>query len=200
MSEVAFIYPWEEYRKPVSRKDQRKAKKVAKNPARQAIDDETPQDMEEICSFLYSSCTGTSDLEDAILRLREMSTLITCIEPVLNRALWKRFQSKVAELKGETSSVEIRVAFHGTKGTKESNIAKIVKDGFLVPGSATDETGARHRSQRGATWGLGIHCTPRVETTLSYGAERIIMCTVILGKVYRCPKDFSQYRYQPPKA
>ena len=197
MSQVVLIYPWKEYSKPLSRKDQRNAKKGAKNPAGQSLDDETQEAMEQVSSFLYSSCTGVSDLWEALLRLRRMNIEVTCIEPVLNTALWKRFESKVTELKGKpslTSNCDIRVAFHGTK---ETNIVKIVKDGFLVPGSMPEGAGSIHRSQRGATWGLGIYSTPRVETALSYGSNRILMCAVILGSIHRCHKSGP---YQPPKS
>jgi hypothetical protein len=198
MSEVVLIYPRKEYSKPLSRKDQRNAKKRAKSPAEQSrLHDETQEAMEQLSSFLYSSGTGMSDLEEALLRLQRMNIEVTCIEPVLNRTLWKRFESKVAELKGKpslTSDCKIRVAFHGTE---ETNITKIVKDGFLVPGSRPEGAGAIHRSQRGATWGLGIYSSPRVETALNYGPQRILMCAVILGSIHRCSK---MCPYQPPKS
>jgi hypothetical protein len=81
MSQVVLIYPRKEYSKPLSRKDQRNAKKEAKNPAGQSLEDETQETM-QVSSFLYASCTGLSDLEEALLRLRRVKIEVTCIEPV----------------------------------------------------------------------------------------------------------------------
>ncbi|SPO06062.1 uncharacterized protein DNG_08751 [Cephalotrichum gorgonifer] len=97
-----------------------------------------------------------------------------------------------------------RATFHGTK---RSNVPRIVRHGFLKPGTPLP-FGARngpvkiHNVQQGSTYGRGIYSSPNAEFALSYSGRngeatrpdeyfgiKLIVCATLMGRFTRVDRS-----------
>ncbi|XP_062589325.1 uncharacterized protein LOC134250975 [Saccostrea cucullata] len=112
------------------------------------------------------------------------SYTIKKVEYVVNPELRTKFKHAKDELKkqrGEDLSYPV-LAFHGTK---VENITKICETGFRVPG----DKGFQHRTDTG-WYGKGVYFSEYPDYSMGYiqGAEKLLLCQVLPGKVFHCKK------------
>uniref|UniRef100_A0A8B8BMY6 Poly [ADP-ribose] polymerase n=1 Tax=Crassostrea virginica TaxID=6565 RepID=A0A8B8BMY6_CRAVI len=106
------------------------------------------------------------------------------VEYVVNPDLIAKFKQSKEDLKkerGEELSYPV-LAFHGTE---VKNISKICDTGFRVPGRA----GFKHATDTG-WYGKGVYFSEYPEYSMHYirGAEKLLLCQVLPGKVFHCKK------------
>uniref|UniRef100_A0A8B8BUY0 Poly [ADP-ribose] polymerase n=1 Tax=Crassostrea virginica TaxID=6565 RepID=A0A8B8BUY0_CRAVI len=106
------------------------------------------------------------------------------VEYVVNPDLMAKFKQSKEDLKkerGEELSYPV-LAFHGTE---VKNISKICDTGFRVPGQA----GFKHTTDTG-WYGKGVYFSEYPEYSMDYidGAEKLLLCQVLPGKVFHCKK------------
>eukprot|EP01124_Arcella_intermedia_P014498 TRINITY_DN20958_c0_g1_i1.p1 TRINITY_DN20958_c0_g1~~TRINITY_DN20958_c0_g1_i1.p1 ORF type:complete len:490 (-),score=138.83 TRINITY_DN20958_c0_g1_i1:149-1438(-) len=106
------------------------------------------------------------------------------VRRVIKPQLQERFEKKLESLQKRygANSVECspRIAFHGTKSAR---MASIEQKGLLVPGSS----GVSHATDSG-WYGRGIYLSPNAGVSMGYSDDgRVIICAVLMGKVYKCP-------------
>lgn len=109
---------------------------------------------------------------------------IKAVEYVVNPELMAQFKQGKEDLKkmrGEELSYPV-LAFHGTK---VENITKICETGFKVPG----EKGFKHATDTG-WYGKGVYFSEFPDYCMGYikGADKLLLCQVLPGKVFHCKK------------
>lgn len=109
---------------------------------------------------------------------------IKAVEYVVNPELMAKFKQGKEDLKkmrGEELSYPV-LAFHGTK---VENITKICETGFRVPG----EKGFKHATDTG-WYGKGVYFSEFPDYCMGYikGADKLLLCQVLPGKVFHCKK------------
>jgi len=124
-----------------------------------------------------------------------LKTYIGCemrrvIKPELQQRFettWVKYQQKYG--KGSIQATP-RIAFHGTKSAR---MASIEQNGLLVPGSA----GVTHATDSG-WYGRGIYLSPTASYSMAYSDDgRLIVCAVLMGKVFRCMSRLDGAGLQP---
>ncbi|KAL8572703.1 hypothetical protein ACOMHN_049832 [Nucella lapillus] len=107
---------------------------------------------------------------------------VTKVQYVVNSTLVKKFKAgreKLKKTRGEDMSYPV-LGFHGTD---ESNIVPICESGFRMPG----ESAFKEKTDAG-WYGAGIYFSEYPSYSMDYidGAERLLLCQVLPGKVYDC--------------
>lgn len=99
---------------------------------------------------------------------------------VLNPRLCARFEKRFKEMRDQGITVSPEVAYHGTA---EKNVDSILDTGFLLNKLASG-TGDR------GWYGAGIYFSPNAQVSMGYsrGGKRLIVASVLRGRVWKCPK------------
>ena len=119
--------------------------------------------------------------ESQFLRLLQRSGLrrrISSIDFFTNPKLEDKFNAKQKALKSKNDPSDYIFAFHGTK---EENVAKIMKDNFRM------DLIAKNTGNPGQ-YGIGIYFSEVPEVCFHYG-EALILCKILPGKCYDVTKD-----------
>ena len=104
----------------------------------------------------------------------------------------KLFNNYSIETKHEFSDPV--VAYHGTSS---SRISSIVTRGLLIPGQSSHVT----RKTGAGFYGDGIYASPDPAVSAGYAdsasSKRLIVCSTILGRIFRCPDLMMDAPLQP---
>lgn len=108
---------------------------------------------------------------------------ITKIDYVVSPKLVSDFneaKKNLAATRGEDMSKPV-LAFHGTA---EANILPICETGFKIPG----QDGHKHATDTG-WYGKGVYFSEFPNYSMGYikGGQKLLLCQVLPGKVYKCP-------------
>jgi hypothetical protein len=143
----------------------------------------------------YTSKTTAEDLEKTYkirMRLPTYCTVLA-IRHIDNPPLKRRFDLFCAELKKEQGvDPNVQLAFHGTSNQAVDAIADT---GFKAP---LDNPRLQHSSGNDGWYGNGIYLAPDPNTSFWYArGDRMLVCLVAMGKIYRCPGMMMGAHLQP---
>lgn len=96
--------------------------------------------------------------------------------PIVNPDLMKRFQKKRRSLKSKGRDTTLRLVYHGTA---KDSAARIAETGFIIP-----QLDTKHRAHpaHGASFGIGVYCSPMLSTAMGYQRGSLLVCACVLGK------------------
>jgi hypothetical protein len=142
----------------------------------------------------YNAKTTAEDLEKTYkirMRLPTQCT-VAAIRHIDNPTLLHRFDSFCSELKKDKVETNVQLAFHGTSNEAVNAIAQT---GFIAP---LDNPQLQHSSGDTGWYGNGIYLAPDPNTSYWYArGDRMLVCLVAMGKIYRCPGMMMGARLQP---
>ncbi|XP_059146071.1 uncharacterized protein LOC131933308 [Physella acuta] len=118
---------------------------------------------------------------------------VTKVEYVVSPKVVKRFREYQKELK-TTRGEEFSYTVLGFHGTDQKNIRPICENGFKAPG----DKGFRHKTDAG-WYGAGVYFSEFTYYCMGYiaGCSELMLCQVLPGKVYECPKMITGASLKP---
>jgi hypothetical protein len=117
---------------------------------------------------------------------------VTAIRHIIYPTLKRRFDLFCSELEKGQIDPKVQLAFHGT--TNEA-VQAIAQTGFMAP---LDNPRLQHSSGDKGWYGNGIYLAPDPNISYWYArGDRMLICLVAMGKVFRCPGMMMGAHLQP---
>jgi hypothetical protein len=142
----------------------------------------------------YTAKTTAEDLEKTYkirMRLPTQCT-VAAIRHIDNPTLKSRFNLFCSDLKKDGVETNVQLAFHGTSNEA---VEAIAQTGFIAP---LDNSRLQHSSGNDGWYGNGIYLAPDPNTSYWYArGDRMLVCLVAMGKIYRCPGMMMGAHLQP---